>query len=445
MKVIFEKPFFLQKTFGKQTIKYDSFYRTMQFVELCDKNGIYLAYNMLTKELAELSKDEYMLLSDSEFSPAVPAALPLIETWFAVPTTHDDINLYNELSYLYNSFDYKNFIDKYTILTTTDCNARCFYCYEKNIPRISMTEETAHKTAEFIASNSNNKKVHISWFGGEPLCNKKVIDIITTDLKSRQISFYSSMITNGYLFDDYTVCHAKEKWNLKSVQITLDGTDEVYNRCKNYIYNDSNPFERVCNNIDALLSNGITVKIRLNIDLHNYNNLEELADFIAVRYKGKKKIHVYVALLFDFSGIRTVDIKELLINSVLRIEQKLFESGILVYGIGKNDFVTNYCMADNKHAALINPNGELGRCEHYPNDFLWGTVDNPDFSNSALKKWQIKQNISDNCKKCKYYIECLAPKNCPSFGKMCDMFDIKLRTERKKRSMYAAYLNKIKR
>lgn len=34
-------------------------------------------------------------------------------------------------------------ITNYTILTTTGCNARCFYCYEKGTKPVTMTAETA--------------------------------------------------------------------------------------------------------------------------------------------------------------------------------------------------------------------------------------------------------------------------------------------------------------
>lgn len=59
--------------------------------------------------------------------------------------------------------DRKKKTKSYTILTTTDCNARCFYCYELGRSRIPMSEQTAHEIADYISA----PKVNIHWFGGE--------------------------------------------------------------------------------------------------------------------------------------------------------------------------------------------------------------------------------------------------------------------------------------
>lgn len=119
----------------------------------------------------------------------------------------------------------------YSIFTTTDCNARCFYCFELGRSRMPMSEETAHKAAAYIADHCGGKPVRLSWFGGEPLFNRKVIDIICRDLQVRNVDYHSTMMSNGYLFDGETVRRAASLWKLRRVQITLDGTENVYNRC----------------------------------------------------------------------------------------------------------------------------------------------------------------------------------------------------------------------
>ena len=151
-------------------------------------------------------------------------------------------------------------ITSYTIFTTTDCNARCFYCYEMGRSRIPMSAETAHKAAAYIAAHCGGEKVHLHWFGGEPLFNKQVIDIICTDLAEKGIVYESMIISNGYLFDGATVEQAVSHWKLKSVQITLDGTEEIYNRSKAFIYKDGkSPYQVVLANIQRLLDAGVSV------------------------------------------------------------------------------------------------------------------------------------------------------------------------------------------
>jgi len=441
MKVIFEKSDFVNKLLGVQKIDTTLKYRKLQFVELCEYEGVYLAYNMLTQEFSEISYNEFFLLSKQKFECS-DEVLNIIENWYAVPVDYNDINLYNQTLNTTNMFDIEQYINSYTILTTTDCNARCFYCYEKGIKHIDMTVETAHNVSKFIINNSKGRNVHLHWFGGEPLYNKDVIDIIVDDLNDAGVVFKCTMTSNGYLFDEGTVKTAKNKWNLKRVQITLDGTKDVYNRCKNYVHDDANPFARVCRNINLLLEIGITVKIRLNIGIHNYKNLFELSDFMIEEFGANKKLLVYVALLFDLDNKRIHKEKQELVEHALNLEQKLYDAGLSVYGLVNAGLKLAYCMADNIHSTLINPKGELARCEHYADSYTWGTVLAPNYKSDAFGIWKTKRDLIKRCHTCQYFIMCRAPKKCITCQQECDEWDVKLKQVRTKRNMIATYINK---
>ena len=82
----------------------------------------------------------------------------------------------------------------------------------------------------------NGNIINITWFGGEPLLNVEIINYICEKLVENNIKFISSIITNGYLFNDKLVTMAGHKWNLSHAQISLDGTEPEYNRIKNYKY-----------------------------------------------------------------------------------------------------------------------------------------------------------------------------------------------------------------
>ena len=93
-----------------------------------------------------------------------------------------------------------NEITGYTIFPTTDCNARCFYCFELGRSRIKMSIETAQKVVQYIKAHCGGKKVNISWFGGEPLFHQEAIDTICDGLRAEGVEFASTMVSNGYLF-----------------------------------------------------------------------------------------------------------------------------------------------------------------------------------------------------------------------------------------------------
>ena len=121
-----------------------------------------------------------------------------------------------------------------------------------------MSEETGFKVVEFIADHcGKNRKVTLDWFGGEPTLGIERIDQISRGLREKQIRFTSLMISNGYLFSDELIRRATEIWNLTDIQITLDGTEEIYNRTKAYVNAENNPYHTVLDNICLLYtSNG---------------------------------------------------------------------------------------------------------------------------------------------------------------------------------------------
>ena len=109
------------------------------------------------------------------------------------------------------------------------------------------------------------------------------------------------MISNGYLMDAKLAKKAFNEWHLSNIQITLDGTEEVYNKTKRYIYKDDpNPFKTVINNIHELLKNNILVSIRLNCGTHNIEDLKNLILYLREEFKDVNKgLSVYVHELFD--------------------------------------------------------------------------------------------------------------------------------------------------
>lgn len=69
-----------------------------------------------------------------------------------------------------------------------------------------MSEQTARDIVKYIVEHANrNAPLSIEWFGGEPLTNVKVIDIINSGVRSAGFEVFSKMISNGYLFNQENV------------------------------------------------------------------------------------------------------------------------------------------------------------------------------------------------------------------------------------------------
>lgn len=361
----------------------------------------------------------------------------------------NDINNINEYEFLYRnyflvkkdfnekeiveSFRSKNILpvdslylehpSTYTIMTTTRCNARCSYCYELHQKgKTHMSLETAIKVAKYINEVSlNNIPIKLAWFGGEPLFNKEVIDIIVNYLRNENRQYYSTMISNGYLLNNEVISQAVNIWNLQEVQITIDGTEKIYNKIKNYIYKDNvNPYKKVLNNIALLLNNNIRVDIRLNVNIDNANDIINVIHELVERFNKHPRLGIYAWPIFeDANNIRTEEERVILFNYIDRIEKLLINYGYKCLTPLNNNIGLYQCMADDGDSVVISPRGELGVCEHYTDRHFYSNIENPSLKNiDELKSWK-EHNDLDICKDCPIYPKCVLPKLCTEMGK-CD-------------------------
>lgn len=392
----------------KNLKKADAPYRLMHFcVEHPTEDGV-LIFNLLTRELVLLNEDECSHLTELD---------DLKRRWFLVPEGTNEKEYADLVKWVLTTRQKNtNNITGYTIFTTTDCNARCFYCFEAGRSRIPMNEATASKTVQYIKDHCGGDPIRISWFGGEPLFNQDAIDTICEGLRQENITFVSTMVSNGYLFDDETIQKAIREWNLKRVQITLDGTEEVYNKAKAFIYREGSAYQKVLGNMEHLLDAGVSIQVRLNMDLYNAENLLELVDELAKRFAGRKGLFVYAHHLFDvdksMAETHTEEEWDKRDEAMCRLNEKLKEYGLSSKrGISKH-IKLNHCMADSGKSVTILPDGNIGLCEHFSEDEFIGHLDKEGFDPEMVKSWKETVPEIPECAECFYYPECIKLKKC---------------------------------
>lgn len=377
------------------------------FVQLNTDEGV-LLYNTLTRELVLLSDEEYRDISNNKY---------LAEHWFLVPQNANEKEYADVVKFISNSrrIDFKT-ITVYTIFPTTDCNARCFYCFELGRSRIPMSNEVALNTVQYIKKHCGNKRVKLNWFGGEPLMNSKAIDTICKGLRDEGIEYSSRMTSNGYLFNDELVKKALDLWNLKSVQITLDGTETIYNKVKAFVYKDGNPYQIVLNNIERLLDASIHVSIRMNMDLHNAEDLLLLAQQLAKRFVGRKNLYVYAHHIFK-DGVPMAQqhtdeewaVRE---KAMSLLENTIDKAGFASKAGLTKKIKTNHCMADCGGAVTILPDGNIGLCESYSETEFIGHLDREGFDQEMIASWKETIPEIPECIDCFYYPQCIKLKKC---------------------------------
>ena len=414
--------------FGEQSVENKNLILAPYCIDAPCNDGT-LLYNALSRELVLLSNNEAELLQDIN-SASGEVSDYLKKGWFFIPDDKSGKKYCDQMLDTARLIRIKEDDGRYksfTIMTTMECNARCFYCFEKGRPQPRMSAKTAADVANFILSHSKpEKQIKITWFGGEPLYNADAINIISGALKSVGRDFVALMVTNGYLINDIPVANIKGFWNVKKFQITLDGTENIYNRSKNYIYTDcSSPFKRVISNIKLLLDNNIDVAIRLNLGLHNAADLYKLVDFLADKFGSFKNFSVYAHRLFDYDDFGNQLHKNDEIVDTIKVfnefNEYLIAKGLNIGKVLETNYKINHCMADSKNAVVITPDGRLTKCEHFSDREIIGDIYSDNLDVKLINDWKELQPETDICNNCPAYIDCLRLKKCPNVSPNCDI------------------------
>ena len=245
------------------------------------------------------------------------------------------------------------------ILTTTACNARCAYCYEKGALILRMEDETAEQAARFLALRAREAEapVLLEWFGGEPTVHLSPADRICADLAEAGVDFRSSIVTNGLLADRCLEAGRNRLWNLKSAQITLDGPARFHESVKGFA---PGSFDRILQNVQALTDAGIRVKLRLNLG-ENREELCALIDLLAELFSGNALLFPYVSPVYSAQREYGREAME----SVLWLSDRLIAAGLStkerLYSLRERK---GRCFMMEPFGFTMAPDGRLYNCSH---------------------------------------------------------------------------------
>lgn len=291
----------------------------------------------------------------------------------------------------------------YRILTTTECNASCSYCYQKNIETEEMSFGTAHQVALFICKQENEKDNYspavIEWFGGEPLMNIEAINIISKELSKKGLFFSSDIVTNGVLLDHKMIIPAYNTWNVRLAQITVDGLFEEYERIKGF---PSGSFEKLVSSIDELQKHMISCVIRINHSSEKYDNEKTIIDFFASRYRDCNLVFSIVPL-YKAGKKHSRKVSE----EILQLYEYALGMGIesVKESIHPRERKTG-CFATEPGNFTIAPDGRLFNCSHcLTDDQCIGSVWSYDPNNKIQNEF-IRKEYSEECLDCSIFTFC---------------------------------------
>jgi len=165
-------------------------------------------------------------------------------------------------------------------VTNYSCNFACSYCYQDQYsnPGTELNEEIINAFFSYVNREFAGRKKYVTVFGGEPLLpsprQKKLISYIIE--KANESGLELSYVTNGYSLEEYAEILSNGR--IREVQVTLDGTETIHNS-RRFLKGGEGTFSKIVKGIDACLSKGIEINLRIVVDKENIDNLPELARF----------------------------------------------------------------------------------------------------------------------------------------------------------------------
>lgn len=276
----------------------------------------------------------------------------------------DKVNELTEIKKISNETDFDDTTYSLTINPTMNCNFRCWYCYETHVKSSIISKKIKEKIISFIDNiiiekKGKLKRIHISWFGGEPLLHfDKVIlpllEEIDFKIKKENISFTNNFTSNGYLLNQKIIDNCKQ-FNTTNFQITLDGHRDRHNKVR-FISKTKGSYDEIVSNIKLCLKNRLNVNVRINVSDETLTSLPQVGDdFMEIPSEEKKY------LIFSFHKVwqEEKDLQVDISNIVSLFRQKGFK---VEYKGEITRAIYNSCYADKLNQAVINYNGEVFKC-----------------------------------------------------------------------------------
>ncbi len=358
------------------------------YTHIFHRYGRFFIYNSRNTLFAEITEDLYEVLYNRDYK-----SLPdnVIENLLNKGVLCDDSEqhlYYAEEFVKFNASAYNDTELGLVIVPTTNCNFDCPYCFEGEKKAHVMSKEIQDSIIEYITTNRLAKKIHLTWYGGEPLMAFDVMKSLYEKIKqidSKKISSHT-LITNGYLISDGVINFINYS-NIKNIQITLDGNKSRHNALRCLKISQKPTFDKILQNIKRILNECPSVKlsIRVNINKENSDDFFEIYQYFQEKVNSKK-LTVYPGFIRE----DTPDQCSLCYSSMSKeakyqFYKRLYQKGVNV-SFMPQIIKKRGCMMHQLNSFIIGPTGELYKCWNDVNNDnkIIGYITNKNIQNRKL-------------------------------------------------------------
>lgn len=182
----------------------------------------------------------------------------------------------------------EGYINSLTLQVTQNCNLKCNYCpysgegiLDRKHNKNNMTYATAKKAIDFFKEKSRyNDSVNISFYGGEPLIEykliRKCIEYCNSVLYDKNITY--NITSNGTIMNSDILSMLSE--NNVILTISLDGPTKIHNANRRYATNGNGSYDDVYQTLAFIKSTfpEYYKKIQFNAVIEKDLNLNSLND-----------------------------------------------------------------------------------------------------------------------------------------------------------------------
>lgn len=265
----------------------------------------------------------------------------------------------NEIELVKQKYFNKRKEDEYfiMILPTYQCNLRCWYCIQNHADSW-MSEDVismVKKRIELKTSNPSIKVLRLSWFGGEPTLNYRVLIDILSFAKERAKNngqeFVSDITTNGTLLTSERIKELRDL-GVASYQITIDGTRDTHNKVKSIV--GKSAFDITLRNIKEIINHTFCT-LRINYTMETLMNAEKIIkDIDSVLNDGNRRnLRVMLCKVWQEEN------ENINLDDLLSIMNQFKKKGYYV-----THSIADMCYAEQFGFECILPDGSVGFCDN---------------------------------------------------------------------------------
>ncbi|WP_449329507.1 radical SAM protein, partial [Selenomonas noxia] len=340
----------------------------------------------------------------------------LFEQGYIVACKKDECGTlrYKRILYMFKDSSTVSFV----IAPCMTCNLRCIYCFERQyIPKLSaqkaaMDDETANRCTQFIegyCSRIKPERLHIQWFGGEPLlCYDRIIDMSSKLIKfceNQSIEYSSFMITNGLLLNNKKIDTLSERCKVTHFQFTLDGDASHFAKYKQAPIIE---YTNLINNIKYATGRTL-VSVRMNVSRENEDAILRTAIALAKSCDNPDHLKIYASKIYgkDNEGCHCLtdgEFEEFRVKFDAILKEMNAGNGSIPIRSARR---LTYCPSMTKDHFVIDPNGDIYKCEceiGNENEVI-GNLKCGLYHNQAESKYFF-ETVPEKCQRCSYYPLC---------------------------------------